>query len=699
MARNHESSLNTTEASSESPWDDLAELSKAGFTEQETNANKATAETPSQKQDQIAQAATKVHASYQHETPPTADESLDAAATTISLDHPASPATTPSNRPASPAKPSFAQKIAARYATGERQRVDRLKSKLAADPWSLSYQYDAQAITTEPTPLQKATRLFADKLGIKTKRSEQQREREAMHTALTEYQQEEQAKAQAAAEEEERRKLELERKAAEYQAEQARREQEELLHEMAELHSQSDRHRHESFEKQRAQEIIERDLNSRLLKVDDLDLSALAEEPGIQKRSITFEDTEIPVYDLQGLPFSTLSTAIDYRKDNNPGEIGTETYKTIMADPAVWAERRDQAERASGFGTRKADARGDTISTSYSNSEHNLDSHVHGSLIYGFEKVAANSVISAHNGDGATNNVAGKAETQLGKNDLDIIKTFEGAQGTNYYTEILLRRYSETGQPKLPDYIITEDGKITDTVLKHAKFFRIPIVNIDRAAYREKAHQRGLEIMDSISENDTYPELNQKLAELTSLSEFKNTFRPLEAIGRVYDIPQLDRGSTPLDRKCLEIAKIEQQKRLDFIADTLQTATETINVATEKQLPGPDVFPQFDHFHAEIHDVPNRVRSIANHDSPESFYSNPGNCSFINITFRLKGNSRLVTTRVYDGARIFKANEAYNRSKEKLEPGDSSFYDKLEPLVRSYFTAYRQNQAAANSTK
>ena len=43
------------------------------------------------------------------------------------------------------------------------------------------------------------------------------------------------------------------------------------------------------FEKQRIQEIIEQDLNSRLLKVEDLETEAFSNNPEIQKHEMVFE--------------------------------------------------------------------------------------------------------------------------------------------------------------------------------------------------------------------------------------------------------------------------------------------------------------------------------------------------------------------------------------------------------------------------
>lgn len=199
MAQKPESLPNSTETTTENPWDTLTQLgtetsfsATANETAAETSEKvEPITETPNQKHEKIAQAAAKVRASYNHQT----TSSAETAPSPTQAGTPNIPQETPTTitSPLPPAKPSFAQNISAKYAAGERARVDRLKSQLN---FSTAFDYKNRAIATEPTTLQKTFRMLTDKLGIKTKRGEKQREREAMHTALTEYRQEEQAQNQ-----------------------------------------------------------------------------------------------------------------------------------------------------------------------------------------------------------------------------------------------------------------------------------------------------------------------------------------------------------------------------------------------------------------------------------------------------------------------------------------------------------------------
>ena len=72
----------------------------------------------------------------------------------------------------------------------------------------------------------------------------------------------------------------------------------------------------EMFRRQRAQEIVEREINSRLLTVDTLEEEALAGDSGVSTRSIPYGDKDVKVYDLRGFPYALLTTAIDFKAYN-----------------------------------------------------------------------------------------------------------------------------------------------------------------------------------------------------------------------------------------------------------------------------------------------------------------------------------------------------------------------------------------------
>jgi hypothetical protein len=97
-----------------------------------------------------------------------------------------------------------------KYDIKERPRVDRLKSDLYSDVGKIT-EYKSKQSASEPSIFKKAVRLIADKIGIKTKRGEELRDREAMRVALIEYQKEVDAE-QRAFEERKRNLEERERK-------------------------------------------------------------------------------------------------------------------------------------------------------------------------------------------------------------------------------------------------------------------------------------------------------------------------------------------------------------------------------------------------------------------------------------------------------------------------------------------------------
>lgn len=435
---------------------------------------------------------------------------------------------------------------------------------------------------------------------------------------------------------------------------------------------------------ERIQEIVERDLNSRLLTVDQMEEAVITDSEEIEKRSIVFEDTEIPVYDLKGLSYSMLSTTIDYRRVDvfDPDHIGTKTFQMVMDNPAIWAERRDEAEKYSGFGTRHDDARGDVISTSFVNSDRNKGSFARGDLIYGFEKVDADSIISIHNGDGGTSNMIGKYKTFL--SDTDSIKKLEGSEGTDNYNEVLLRRYSENGISKKPDYIIVRNGKISDESLRHAKFFNIPIVNVEESFYEEKAKNEKMEILESISENDDYPMLEKKLLELLSIhddSRFTAGIHLYNAIGRKDDMIHF--------RQDEGLGKMELLKRLDFIKKTLLEEIEKLEKHKEEETDGSGL-SQFEIFNVKISDLDNEMLRSPDWDLPVSRLHEHLATNKLAVNFKLKGDSRIISTTVYDGKRINKNIDGIMDS--DIDEADSSFYDELEPIVIKYFEAYRKNK-------
>ena len=573
---------------------------------------------------------------------------------------------------------SILEAMVGKYDARERARVDRYKTEIGESLSKVEYERKAEA---SPGLLKKIGRLALDMAGIEIKRDIAHREHEAIGIALNEYEKEraaEEEKWWRQFEEEERKRIERER---ERKMEQERREREELERDMSDARGVFEYNKKNRFEQQRVQEIVERDLNERLLKVDDLEEEVLADNPEVDKRFMKYRDVKIPVYDLKGVPFSMLTHAVDYRRANDKMGggafmIGTATYKNVMDNPAEWNKREDVARNDNGFGTRNANAKGNTISTSYTNSWRNLDSRMTGrnsDLIYGFSRVEAGSILSVINGDGGTPNFVSR-DAEPNYLSIHSLDNLEGASGTLFYNEILLKRYSENGVAKRPDFIVVDDGKISEVSLKHAAYFGIPIVNVENKIYDEKMQKRGNEILDSIGNEDSYEELNKKLCELKSMSHFKGLMEFQESAGRNCGIPRLWSAQDSESVKCFDAARMEFDKRIDFIEEILKNK----DIAKVKD------------FSVRIKDIHNGKEISQFGETIDGYYRTPGNCNWIEIGFGLNGER--FETRIYDGENIFELEKVKQIGcirQEDIDKADSSIYRRILPLAEEYLKSIR----------
>ena len=368
------------------------------------------------------------------------------------------------SEPRASSKWSILEKMADKYDAGERGRIDQMKDNLSQDQFGESSRYRYEQIDIPPSTLRKIGRLALDRLGIHFARSETRRRREAMAVAVQEYDAE-QEEAQRRLEEQteyQRREMEREaaRKKASFEKEKASFEKD-FVDEM-ELYRKQKQKR---FQIQRIQEIIEQDLNQRLLTVSSLENEVLAGNPEVDKAILSYAGTEVQVYTLRGIPFSMISHDVEYRKvgSKDSNHIGVQTSKRLVEDPGIWAQSESEAMQDDGFGAKGGNARGNVISTSYINSESNLDGRVgntsgHADLCYGFSHINGGELLFTSQTDGGTSNIISKdTESLLDETDLQTIDSLEGASDRGPYNEFLIRRYSETGEARRPDYVITEN--------------------------------------------------------------------------------------------------------------------------------------------------------------------------------------------------------------------------------------------------
>ena len=550
----------------------------------------------------------------------------------------------------------------------ERERVDKIRTEIEENPW-LRKTYEQEKIDLPPSKLRKFGRAALDALGIRLGFSEKRRNREAMSVAIGEIdaeQEEQESRRLEELKQEEDKKAEL----AKQEADRIKAEEEALQEDMEKLVSGTKKFREDFFRAQRLQEIVERDLNSRLLSVETLEEEVLSENPGVSKRSIPYEDTEIPVYDLKGLPFSMLSTAIDFKK-YGPSSLGYQTSRAVMANPAIWCQRLDEAMKTEGFGTSGVNARGNVISASFYNSEWNITSHVYGELMYGFDHADAGSVISTIPGDGTTSNMVPYDDYYLsrlfrirGPLSLDRLKkTVSG------YNEVVIKRYSETGVPKRPDYIITVNGKISEASLRHAKFYNIPIVNIIEQPYFEKMDQRSEEIVDSMAESDSYDELVEKIADFKSTSRgaklwsegggdtfFEIHGRYSRAYYRGYDTDitswQDIAKESSLFEKVANKKALEHKKRLEYIKSSIQSTIASMDEImdgndqhTNKGETFSALKSRFDRFNITFRNEEEgrMYKKMRNNNRCRVFECLQGNRGYIEISFKDKNGLERMT--------------------------------------------------------
>ena len=452
---------------------------------------------------------------------------------------------------------------------------------------------------------------------------------------------------------------------------------------------------------------IERDLNSRLLTVDDLEKAILAGNPQVRKHYMSFEGEDIPVYDLIGLPFVSLTTTIDYRKSNShdSAEVGWKISERLMEDPSIWTETLEEAKKSEGWGhARGGEARGNVISMSIRNSERNMYSAANAGnpsrrLTYGYGHVRKGSVVHVYMGDGRTPNFVGDSE-EPDEWDLIAYGKLGGPEGTRLYNEILIRRYDKDGNPLPPDYIMAEDYRISIPALRHAKYHGCPIFNVIDESYVERSKDRAEEILGSINETLSYPEIDKKLSELLSMDKYKGAYQSIRNVGMNVD-NKLHVPEHGLEEECREVALIERDRCLDYIKESLENITRNIEADTSNGVSSTVKPEQFDEFRISIRDAHKQSAIEYSYDGFREYEDKRypiGDRSSIHIQFRLKGSERHIELNIWDGARINELDRylSMNPSYEyEIEGAESEHFDSLAPAVLGYFDAIRRNRELA----
>lgn len=393
------------------------------------------------------------------------------------------------------------------YQEDERSRVDRLKHDIASDPDDeILDRYQQERDFRKPSTLRKVGRVALDVMRIHPQSSEQRRDREAMSLAISEHDAETKSQRQW------RDWIQKKQAASERlrQEEEDRKEAEALERDMVEAMDVMRQRSHELTIGQRNQEIIEREINSRLLTVDKLEEEVLSGSHEVSKGVIDYDGAQIPIYYLKGITFSMLSHAVDFRRYawmNKKYITGGGTSKALFDDPSIWSKHEEDAltDKSSGY-----NARGNLVSVSYINSENNINNADKGKLRYGFDKIPGGSFLAFNDRDGGTPNYIGENGTNnvaRGLNYNEVLNKLNNISYADGHNEALLKRYSDTGLPLLPSYIITESGGIADQALRHAKYFNIPIVDINREIYDKKYEDHIEKLIESLGRDADYAEV------------------------------------------------------------------------------------------------------------------------------------------------------------------------------------------------
>ena len=276
----------------------------------------------------------------------------------------------------------------------------------------------------------------------------------------------------------------------------------------------------EKFQNQRSQEFFEREINSRLTDIEELDIYSGVEGSGVEKTSIKYDNQEIPIYNLSDYPIHFIQTVLDYKKDLSEDDkrLNQKTIskmEEVLDDPSIWNTHETDINLTDDDLQNGRQGKSNRISVSYINcgDAESLRRRFDGDCCYGFSHLDGNSVIDADMTDIVSRSDIGKDDSKLTEDKVQRLLTdlehpgeshYKGFNGA--YNEIVIRRYNENGEPKRPDFMVVQDGNINPVALKHAKYFNIPIVNINTKTY--------LYSDETISKEYTTEQISENYADL-----------------------------------------------------------------------------------------------------------------------------------------------------------------------------------------
>ena len=340
------------------------------------------------------------------------------------------------------------------------------------------------------------------------------------------------------------------------------------------------------LDKKSIHDVLELELQEKLTTLSELDLAASRGEPGISlgflntneslfdgesdgemffdkvnNKSSIDQLNEILVYKLSGFPIRFLQHTVDYRlsPDTDINSTGFIRSQNLLLNPEYWMNQDN-------------DIRGEksnTLSCSYVDSEINI---MHGAatsffgVAYGFCKIEKNSLIGIYKGDGQTANNVGRMAVSDGRYEVESLDEL-AYKSTSSYNEVFLRRFDANNQSLMPDFLITYDGFYSDQMVEHAKFFNVPIIDIERNSYVLKQLEIAKEKIQTINSMSQYEEILDVLNYLKFSSLDIDAYKYLsdseedEPKSKILNNFFIKRFEEEEIRKIKEIFRLEKQKR------------------------------------------------------------------------------------------------------------------------------------------
>lgn len=253
----------------------------------------------------------------------------------------------------------------------------------------------------------------------------------------------------------------------------------------------------DKFKENAAQELMEREMNAELTKVEDLKIAIEAGEKGIAggEMEIPFKDGSIHnvfLIVLKGYPFKTLQSDITLVNTNDisGAEYGAtkQIGENLRNDPSLWIRKKDEVE---GLG-KSASA---VFSASYYDTEVGVPKYMGGYCSYGFDHVRPNTVVDVIKGDGNTLPAKDFMNPEFGytvENKRETPPTTlkeladVGHSMWTMFNEVIINRYDEAGNPQKPDYIFARGKEgMNGLAIRHAEYHNVPLICIMPECYKE----------------------------------------------------------------------------------------------------------------------------------------------------------------------------------------------------------------------